>query len=103
MRRNPGPKLLGQHLGAQANPHERPLFAQRYLDPVDLAANVIVGIVGAHRAAENHRAGMIVQRFRQRIAEPRTADIEPIAERPQRVADAARGRGFLVQDNQYRQ
>ena len=78
MRRNPRAELHREHLGAQANPQERPLLAKRHGDPVDLPANEIVGIVGTHRAAENDRAGMTIERFRKRIAEARTPDIERI-------------------------
>ena len=102
VRRDPRAELPGEHLRAEANAQKRPLLPERHRDPVDLAADVIVRIVGAHRAAEDDRAGMIVQRFRQRIAEPRTPDIEGMPERPQRVADTARRRGFLVQDDQNR-
>ncbi len=102
MRRDPGAELLGQHLRAEADAEERPLLAQRNLDPVDLAADIVVGIVGAHRAAEEHGTGMRIQRLRKRIAEARAADVERVAERTQHVADAA-GRGsFLVQDDQDR-
>ncbi len=103
MRRHPGTELPGEHLRAQANPQERPLLPERHLDPVDLAADVFIRIVGAHRAAEDDRAGMTFQRFRKRVAEPGTPDIEGMPERPQRVADTARSRGFLVQDDQNRQ
>src|SRR6202166_565213 len=103
MRRNPGAELHGEHLRPQANPQKRPLLPERDGDPVDLLTDEIVGIVRAHRAAENHRAGMAIQRFRQGIAKTRTPDVQPVPERPQRIADAARGRGFLMQDDQHRQ
>ena len=103
MRRDLRAQLFGEHLRAQADAEKRPLLAQGNLDPVDLAADIIVGIVGAHRAAENDRAGMLIQRFRQGIAEPRTPDVEGMAERAQRIADPARGRGLLVEDDQNRQ
>ena len=37
------------------------------------------------------------------VAKPRTPDIQMVPERPQHIADAARRRGFLVQDDQNRQ
>jgi hypothetical protein len=46
---------------------------------------------------------MPVQRFRQGIAEPRTADIEGEAERAQGIADPSRRRRLLMQDDQNRQ
>ena len=59
-------------------------------------------VVGAHRAAENHRAGMVAQARRQRIAEPRPAHVERVAELRQGTADTARRGMLLVQDDQYR-
>ena len=103
MRRDPRAELHGEHLGAQANSQKRPLLAQRNRNPVDLPADEFIGVIGAHRAAENHRAGMLIQGFRQGIAKPRTPDIQPVTERPQRIADPARRRAFLVQDDQHRQ
>jgi hypothetical protein len=97
-----GAELSGEHLRAQANSQQRPLFPERHRDPVDLAANVIFGIVGAHRPAENHHTGAAVERFRKRVAKPRTPDIQGMAERPQRIADAPGRGGFLVQDDQNR-
>ena len=102
MRRDLCAQLLGQHLGAQANAQKRPLLAQGNFDPVDFAANIVVGIVGAHRAAENDRAGMLIERLRQRVAEPRAPDIEGVTERPQRIADPARCRRLLVENDQDR-
>ena len=102
MRRDFRAKLHREHLRAEADAEERPLLAQGHVDPVDLAADVVVGIVGAHRPAEEHGAGMLVQRLRQRIAETRTADVEPVPERAQRIADAAGRRRLLMQDDQDR-
>src|SRR6266700_5500153 len=103
MWRHTGAELLGEHLGTEANAEEWPLLAQRDLDPVDLAANVIVRVVGAHGPDENHGTGMRVQSGWQRIDETRTADVELIAERAQDVADPAGTRAFLMQDDQDRQ
>ena len=103
MRRDLRAQLFGKHLRAQADAEKRPLLAQGNFDPVDLAADIIVGIVGAHRAAEDDRAGMLVQCVRQGIAEPRTPDVEGMAERPQRIADPSRRRGLLMENDQDRQ
>jgi hypothetical protein len=102
MRRDFRAELHGEHLRAEANAEEWPLLAQGNLDPVDLAADVLVRIVGAHRPTEEHGAGMIIQRPRQRIAETRTADVETVAERAQRIADAARRGRLLMQDDEDR-
>ena len=91
-----------QHLCSQANSQKRPLFPERNRDPVDLPAHVIVGVVGTHWPAEDDRAGMALQRFRKRIAKTGAADVELAAERQQDVADAARARAFLMQDDQNR-
>jgi hypothetical protein len=98
-----GRPMHREHLRSQADSQERPLLPKRYGDPVDLPANEIIRIVRAHRAAENHGARMAIQRFGKRIAKARTPDIESVSERPQRIADAARRRGLLVQHDQYRQ
>src|ERR1700754_1791170 len=98
MRRDPGAELNRKHLGAEANAEEGPLLAQGDRDPVDLATDVIVRIVGAHRSAKNNGTGMVVESLGQWIAEARPADIERMAERAQRVADAAGTRCFLMQD-----
>jgi hypothetical protein len=80
----------------------RLLVAQRDLDPVNLALDEILLVIGALRAAEDRRSCMLVHRLRQRIAEARAADVERIAELGQHLADPA-GRGmFLVQDEKDR-
>src|SRR6185437_9274046 len=102
MRRDGGAQLLGQHLRAEADADERPLLAQGDFDPVDLAPHIVVAIIGAHRATQNHGASMFVERFGQEIAETRTAKIERMPKRAQRVADSPRGRTFLMQNDQHR-
>jgi hypothetical protein len=72
-------QVTRQHLGAQTNAQERLLFPQRHFDPLDLAADELVWIIGAHRAAEDHRAGMVVHMGRQRIAVARPPDVQRIA------------------------
>jgi hypothetical protein len=87
----------------QANSQKRPLLLERDGDPVDLLTNEIVRVVRAHRAAENDRPGVALQRFRKAIAKPGTPDVQFMPERPQRIADAAGRRRLLVQDDQHRQ
>jgi hypothetical protein len=94
--------LLGKHLRAQADAEERPLLPERDLDPVDFLSHILVGIVGAHGPAENHRAGVSIERFGQLVAKARPTDIQPMPQRPQHVADPARRRLFLMQDDQHR-
>ncbi|GCC43755.1 hypothetical protein chiPu_0027705 [Chiloscyllium punctatum] len=102
MRRDARAELPRQHLRTEADAEERTLLAQRNGNPVDLAPDIVVGIVGAHRAAADHRAGMHLERVGQRIAEARTADVEGVAQRTQRVADPAGSRGLLMQHDQHR-
>src|SRR6202011_3510725 len=92
MRRYPRAELPGQHLGAQANSQKRPSLPQRHRDPVDFPANKIIRIVGAHRAAEDDRAGMAIESWRKPVAETRPSDVKRVPERAQRIADAARRR-----------
>jgi hypothetical protein len=103
MRRHPAAKRPGAHLGAEADAEERLVFLERDRDPVDLAADEIVGVVGAHRTAENDGGGMILKRRRQRIAEPGPAHVELKSELPECVADPPGRRVLLVQNNQNRQ
>ena len=60
-----------------------------------------VGIVGAHRSAEDHRAGVTVQRLGQGVAQGRPADVEVEAAGDEDLADSAGARRFLMQDRQY--
>ena len=103
MRRNGRAKMLRQHLRAKADAEKRALLGKRHRDPVDLARDVIVRIVGAHRAAEDHRARMIGERRRQLVTKARAPNVERISKRAERIADAARRRGFLMQHDQHRQ
>src|SRR6185437_17115593 len=64
MRRDPGAKLSGEHLRAQANAQKGALLAQRNLDPVDLAADIVVRVVGTHRTAKDDGAGVVIERLR---------------------------------------
>jgi hypothetical protein len=65
---HPSAKMPRQHLAAEADPEIRLVFLQRHADPVDLAFDEIEIVIGALRSAEDHRAGMLLERFRQRIA-----------------------------------
>ena len=103
MRRDAGAKLLCQHLRAETDSQEGTLFGKRDGDPVDLAAYELIAVVGAHRAAENRGARMALQGFGKRIAKARTPYIERESKLAQRVADPARSRRFLMQDDQHRQ
>ena len=91
--------MARQHLRAETDAEIRLLVPQRHADPIDLAADEILIVVRALRAAKNRRAGMVVHRLRQRIAKTRAPNVERIAEFRQRLADAAR-RGMLLMQNE---
>src|SRR6266540_4211852 len=91
-----------QELGAEADTEKRPLLPERHLQPVDLATNKILLVIGAHRSAEDDGAAVMLERLGQRIAETRAADVERIAAGFEQMRDTA-GRGMLlVQDEQDR-
>src|SRR5471032_2762724 len=102
MRIDAAAEMLRHHLRAETYSQIRLVVAQRHADPVDLAANEILAVVGALRAAENHGAGMLVHGLRQRIVETRPPDVERIAELRQRLPDAAGRRMFLVENEKDR-
>ena len=95
-------EMVRQHLGAEADAEKRLLLPERHADPIDLAADEIVGVVGAHGATEDDGGGVLVHGGRQRIAEPRPAHVEGIAALAQGVADPPRGRRLLVHHDQDR-
>src|SRR5262249_52985167 len=64
-------KKFGADLRAKTDAQKRLVVAQRHADPFDLAANVIVAVIDAHRAAKNDRGGMLGHGRRQRLAETR--------------------------------
>jgi hypothetical protein len=73
---------------------------ERNLEPFDLGTNVVVGIVGAHRPAENDGARVGDEGVRQRVAVARPADVHRNAAALEVMADAAGGRLLLVQHDQ---
>src|SRR5215468_6183724 len=95
-------EVMRQHLRAEADAEEWFLLLERHSEPVDLAANEIVGIVRAHRAAEIDRAAVVRHGLRQWIAEARAAQVERMAALAQGMTDAPRARRLLVQDDQNR-
>ena len=97
---HPAAELSDQKLRAEANPEEGLLLRERHRQPIDLAADEVFPVVGAHRAAEQHGAGMVRHRFGQRLAQARAANVERVAAVFQRLADAAGRRMLLVQDDQ---
>ena len=103
MRRDPRAELHGEHLRAQANSQKRPLL------PSGTAIQSIsrrtkssgsLALIGPPKMTAPAWPSSVSGK---RIAKARTPDIQPVSERPQRIADAARRRGFLVQDDQHRQ
>ena len=101
MKADGGAEMFGKHLRAQADAEIGLALAQGDCQPVDLLADVVVRIVGAHRAAEDDDAGMVVERFGKRVADARAADVEPVAIGAQPPADIA-GIGFgAMNDDQH--
>ena len=94
--------MHGHHLRAKADAEIRLVVAQRHTDPVDLALDEIFVVVGALRAAENHRAGVAVHRLWQRVAEPWPADVERKTELRQSMSDATGRRIFLMENEEDR-
>jgi len=90
-----------KHLGTETNPQIGLVLGKRHLDPLDLVTDERVGIVDAHRTAEDDRARMHGQGIRQRIAEARTTDVHRNAAGLQVVADTAGCRQLLMQHDQY--
>jgi hypothetical protein len=93
-------EMVDQHLRAKADAEEGLVLPERDLQPFGLAADEFVLVVGAHRAAEHDRAGMMRKRLRQLVAERRAADVEIEAGLDELVADAPRARLFLVQHDE---
>jgi hypothetical protein len=78
------------------------VLPQRHADPIDLAADEIIAVIGAHRTAENNRGGMLRHSRRQRLAEARPPHVKRVAKLLQGMADAAGPRVLLVQDDEDR-
>jgi hypothetical protein len=102
VRIDPAAEMPRHHLRAKTDAEIRLFVAQRHADPVDLALDEILVVVGALRTAEDDRAGVLMHRFRQRIAEPRPADVERKPELAQHLTDAAGRRMLLVEDDENR-
>ena len=91
-------QMLREHLRPEAQAQIGLCFPQRNLQPIDLGFYIIVRIIGAHGAAENHRAGVVPQGVGKRIAEPRAPDIQRMPALPQQSPNPAR-RGMLLMKN----
>ena len=92
-------KLAGQHLPAQADAEIGHAGLQRAGDPVDLFADIVMlgVVVGAHRPAEDDRAGIILDIRGQGATQRRPEDVQRVALLQQLHADASWRRRFLVQ------
>ena len=89
MRRDGAAQMADQHLRPEADPEIGLVLSQRNRMPVDLVAHEVVFVIGAHRAAENHRAGMFGECFGQRIAKRVAADVQFEAGALQHLPDTA--------------
>ena len=75
---------------------------QRHADPVDLALDDLVVVVGALRPAENDRAAVPFERLGQLVAEPRPAHVERDVAVSKLDRDTAGGGKLPVQNDQDR-
>ena len=73
---NPVLIILHQELRTQADAQKRFFLREWDREPIDLAADKLFVIVGAHRSAEQHRPGMLRHGLGQRVAQAGPADIE---------------------------
>ena len=93
--------MARQHLGAETDAEERLVLPKWHANPVNLAADPGLIVIGAHRSTENDGTGMIAHRFRKLFAKTRPANVElipPLCEQP---PDSAGGGMLLMQDNEY--
>src|SRR5262249_4491040 len=93
-------EMARQDLRAEADAEEWLLLAPRPPEPLDLAPDELLLVVGAHRPAEDDGARMVRERLRQRVAEARPPDVERVAATPEDLRHPAWCRMFLMQDEQ---
>ncbi len=96
--RNLAAELARQHLRAKAYTEIGSVFLEWHFQPVDLRLDEFVWVIGAHRAAENHRTGMVFKGARQGIAKDGATDIEIITFLDEKLADTT-GAGALLMKN----
>ena len=92
-------KKFGADLRAKTDAEKGLVVTQRHANPFDFATNEIVAVIGAHRAAENDRRGMLGHRLRQRLAEARPPHVKRVAELLERMAEPAGSRMLLVEND----
>src|SRR5688572_24026710 len=97
---DPGAEILRQHLRAEADAEERLVLLQRDADPLDLAADERIAVVGALRAAEDDGAAVMLERLRQWIVETASAHIQRVTVALEPLADMARVGMALMQYDQ---
>src|SRR5436190_4780501 len=101
MRLNRAPQMLGEHLRAKADAKQRYTLPERNRDPVDLALDEVIGIIGAHRASENDGTSMVGEGGGKLLTQTGTANIEHNTLLAQHDADTAWGRSLRVDNDQY--
>src|SRR5690606_6426369 len=97
---DPAAEMADQHLRSEADAQERPPVAQRHADPVDLASDIGLLLVHAHRSAEYDGADVLIHAVGQGVAEAGAADIEVEAALGQQPPHAPRRGGLLVDDDE---
>ena len=98
MRINAVAEMASEQLRAEADAKKRLLLFQRHVDPVDLAPEPIVLVIGAHRTAEDNGTGIIAQRFGRASPKRGRLNIELEPLRLQPPAEPAR-RGILLMED----
>src|SRR5882757_3504510 len=103
MRTDPAAGGPGQQLGAQAEAEEGDAGLDDLGNPVELALDAGQGaaIVGRHRAAEDHHAGIVRHVFGQVAAEIGTKAMELVTALFEEGADPTGSRMLLVHDDCY--
>src|SRR5712664_758489 len=103
MRAYPAAGGAGQQLGAEAKAEEWHARLDHLGNPVQLAldAGQRAAIVGRHRTAENHHAGIVGHVFRQVAAEVGAEAVELVTALLEEGADPTGPRMLLVHDDRY--
>ena len=83
-------QIFGHHLGTETDTEQRRVLGERNRDPVDLTLDEFIGVICAHRPAEDHSTRMLGKRAGKGFAEARAANVEYKAFLAQHRADAAR-------------
>ena len=96
MRLNISSQVAHQFLCTETDSQKRSVFLKRHGEPVGFPFDKFITVIGAHRAAEHDGTGMVIEAFRQGIAQGWAADIEFETTFTQSHSDASGCRCFLM-------